>query len=233
MKRNAFLLSTMLVIAGLHSQAQGFHLGIKAGANLFKVDGESFDQQFQFGYNVGAFSQIDVTKNWGIQPEVLFNQTNYRTGNSFSSVVPDGVNDVKGKLNYLTIPVLLSYRPIPILSLLAGPQFGILLNQDEHLVNNAGDGGIRAGNCMRVLASFNSGTFVLGLSMVCHIIQKPSCQSGRLFLLAPNLGSIYFVYKTVGIFHYRCYFVTDCQKAAHKQKTKTIDEREFIHACRR
>jgi hypothetical protein len=35
--------------------------------------------------------------------------------------------------------VLLSYRPIPILSLLAGPQFGILLNQDEHLINNAGD----------------------------------------------------------------------------------------------
>jgi hypothetical protein len=139
MKRNAFVLSFLLVIAGLHSQAQGFHLGVKAGANLFKVDGESFSQEFQFGYMGGVFTQIYVTRKWGLQPELNFNQTNYRTGANFSAVVPDGVNDVKGKLNWLTIPVLLSYRPIPILSLLAGPQYGILLNQDEHLINNAGD----------------------------------------------------------------------------------------------
>src|ERR1700683_3629892 len=139
MKRNAFVLSTLLVIAGLQSQAQGFHFGVKAGANLFKVDGESFNQEFQFGYMAGAFTQIYVNNKWGLQPELNFNQTNYRTGNNFSAVVPDGVNDVKGKLDWLTVPVLLSYRPIPILSLLAGPQFGILLNQDEHLINNAGD----------------------------------------------------------------------------------------------
>ncbi len=114
MKRNAFVLTLLLVIAGLHAGAQGFHLGIKAGANLFKVDGESFNQEFLFGYTAGAFAQINFTKQWGIQPELNFNQTNYRTGNSFSSVVPDGVNDVKGKLNYLTIPILLSFRPIPL-----------------------------------------------------------------------------------------------------------------------
>jgi len=139
MKRNAFVLSIFLVTAGLQSQAQGFHLGVKAGANLFKVDGESFSQEFQFGYMAGAFTQIYVNSKWGLQPELNFNQTNYRTGSNFSSVVPDGVNDVKGKLNWLTVPVLLSYRPVPFLSLLAGPQFGILLNQDEHLINNAGD----------------------------------------------------------------------------------------------
>lgn len=139
MKRNAFVLSALLMLAGLQSQAQGFHVGVKAGANLFKVDGESFSQQFQFGYMAGAFTQLYFTKSWGIQPELNFNQTNYRTGNNFSAVVPDGVNDVKGKLNWLTIPILVSYRPIPILSLLAGPQYGILLNQDEHLINNAGD----------------------------------------------------------------------------------------------
>jgi hypothetical protein len=139
MKRNALVLSFLLVIAGLHSQAQGFHLGIKAGANLFKVDGESFSQEFQFGYMAGAFAQINISSKWGLQPELNFNQTNYRTGSNFASVVPDGVSDVKGKLNWLTIPLLVSYRPIPFLSLLAGPQYGILLNQDEHLIKNAGD----------------------------------------------------------------------------------------------
>jgi len=166
MKRNAFVLSLLLVIAGLHSQAQGFHLGIKAGANLFKVDGESFDQQFQFGYSVGAFTQINFTKSWGIQPELNFNQTNYRTGNSFSSIVPDGVNDVKGKLDYLTIPVLLSYRPIPILSLLAGPQFGILVNQDEHLINNAGDAFKKGDFALVAGAQLNLGPLVAGARYV-------------------------------------------------------------------
>jgi opacity protein-like surface antigen len=127
------------VLASLGSQAQGFHVGIKAGANLFKVNGESFSDEYKFGYNVGAFSQINFTPNWGIQPEVMFNQTNYRTGTEFSSIYPNGVNDVKGKLNYLTIPLLLNFRPIPLLSILAGPQFGILLNQDEHLVQNGKD----------------------------------------------------------------------------------------------
>ena len=166
MKRNAFVLLLCLVVTGLHTQAQGFHLGIKAGANLFKVDGESFDQEFMFGYTAGAFTQINFTKQWGIQPELNFNQTNYRTGNNFSSVVPDGVNDVKGKLDYLTIPVLLSYRPIPLLSLLAGPQYGIMLNQDEHLVNNAGQAFKKGDFALVGGAQLNLMSFLVGARYV-------------------------------------------------------------------
>lgn len=156
----------LLMIAGLRSQAQGIHLGIKAGANLFKVDGESFSQEFQFGYMAGAFTQINVTKHWGIQPELNFNQTNYRTGNNFSAVVPDGVNDVKGKLDWLTIPLLLSYRPAPVLSLLAGPQFGILLNQDRHLIDNAGDAFKKGELSMVAGAQLNLGPVIAGARYV-------------------------------------------------------------------
>jgi opacity protein-like surface antigen len=172
MKRNAFVLSLSLVFAVIHTQAQGFHLGIKAGANLFKIDGESFSQDFNFGYCVGAFSQIYFTPNWGIQPELMFNQTNYRTGDQFSSIYPNGVNDVKGKLNYLSIPVLLSFRPIPFLSLLAGPQFGIMLNQDEHLVNNAqqafksGDVSLVGGAQLNLMKFMVGARYVLGLNNV-------------------------------------------------------------------
>jgi Outer membrane protein beta-barrel domain len=172
MKRNAFVLSLSLLLVVLHGQAQGFHIGIKAGANLFKMDGESFDQEYKFGYNVGAFSELNFTSSWGLQPELLFNQTNYRTGTQFSDIYPDGVNDVKGKLNYLSIPVLLSFRPIPLLSLLAGPQFGILLNQDEHLVNNAGqafkkgDLSIVAGAQLNLAAVKVGARYVVGLNNI-------------------------------------------------------------------
>jgi len=172
MKRNALVLSVALAFAVVHTQAQGFHLGIKAGANLFKVDGESFDQQFNFGYNVGAFSELNFTSSWGIQPELLFNQTNYRTGSEFSDIYSGGVSNYKGKLNYLSIPVLLSFRPIPLLSILAGPQFGILLNKDEHLTYNAqqafrnGDLSL-VGGAQLNLASVKVGArYVIGLNNI-------------------------------------------------------------------
>ncbi|HEU4608394.1 MAG TPA: outer membrane beta-barrel protein, partial [Chitinophagaceae bacterium] len=43
------------------------------------------------------------------------------------------------KLDYLSIPILLSYRPSKLISFQAGPQFGILLNQDKNLVQNGGE----------------------------------------------------------------------------------------------
>ena len=123
----------------MNTQAQGFHLGVKAGANIFKIDGSSYDNEFKFGYNAGAFAEINFTSHLGIQPEVMFNQTNYRTSDHFSAIYPGGTDDLKGKLNYLTIPVLLNIRPVKLLSILVGPQFGILLNGDEHVTNSAKD----------------------------------------------------------------------------------------------
>ncbi|HXB07374.1 MAG TPA: porin family protein [Puia sp.] len=175
MKRNAFVLSVALVLAMLHTQAQGVHLGIKAGANLFKVDGQPFSSEFKFGYNVGAFSEIYFTPNIGIQPELLFNQTNYRTGQDFGSLFPGSPNNYEGKLSYLSIPVLLSIRPIPLLSILVGPQFGILLNQQEHLVDNAKDAFKKGdfslvGGAQLNLASIKVGArYVIGLNNINNV----------------------------------------------------------------
>ncbi|MHA4807749.1 porin family protein [Flavitalea flava] len=156
----------LISITGIH--AQGFHLGIKGGANIFKVDGQSFNQGFKFGYNIGAFAEINFTGAWGIQPEVLFNQTNYQTGDKFSSLYPDQ-NNIKGKLNYLSIPILLSFKPIPFLSLQAGPQFGILMNGNG-LVQSGKDAFKKGdfsvvGGAQLNLAKFKAGArYVIGLN---------------------------------------------------------------------
>jgi hypothetical protein len=171
MKSKSIVLSLLLVgFAVIQSRAQGVHLGVKAGANIFKVDGQGYDQGFHFGYNLGAFANLNFTSSWGIQPELLWNQTNYRTGTQFSSIYPDGVNDVKGKLNYLSIPILLSYKPIPLLSLQAGPQFGILLNQDKNLVDNGkdafkkGDFSLVGGAQLNIANIVVGGRYVIGLT---------------------------------------------------------------------
>jgi hypothetical protein len=127
--KSIFLSITLMIVMAAGAKAQGIHFGIKGGANLFKIDGRSFNDEFNFAYNVGAFAEIYFNKSWGIQPELLWNQTNFKTADNFNTIVPEGFNDVKGSLNYLTMPILLSYRPSKIISLQVGPQFGILVNQ--------------------------------------------------------------------------------------------------------
>ena len=180
MKRNAFVLSVALVLAMFHTQAQGVHLGIKAGANLFKVNGQNFSDEYKFGYNVGAFAEVNFTPNIGIQPELLFNQTNYRTGTQFSDIYSGGINNYEGKLNYLSIPVLLAIRPIPLLSILVGPQFGILMNKEQHLTAQAqnafksGDFSMIAGAQLN-LASLKLGArYVIGLNDINDVNDQSS-----------------------------------------------------------
>jgi hypothetical protein len=170
--RSILLSLALTLITVMNVQAQGFHLGVKAGANIFKINGQSFDQSYQFGYNLGAFAELNFTQQWGIQPEVLWSQTNYRTGNEFNSIFPGNANDLKGKLNYLSIPILLSFSPVKFISLQAGPQFGILMSGDQDLGQN-GKNAFKKGDFSLVggaqlnLAGFKLGArYVIGLNDV-------------------------------------------------------------------
>lgn len=121
------------------ASAQGFHLGIKAGTNMLKIDDKSFRDEFKFGYNLGGFAEINFTKKIGVQPEVLWSQSSYRTATNIEEVIPGTKADVAVKLNYLQIPLLLNYRPVKFLSLQVGPQFGILIDQNNSMLQNGKD----------------------------------------------------------------------------------------------
>lgn len=124
--------SFAMLLFAFGANAQGFRAGIKAGGNLTKISGQSFDQGFNLAYQVGGFIEIDFNKKFGIQPEVLWSQSSSRT-TTFSSIFKPS-QDVK--LNYLSIPILLRYNVGKLVTLNLGPQFGILLNQDNTLVQN-------------------------------------------------------------------------------------------------
>ncbi|HYF33599.1 MAG TPA: porin family protein [Chitinophagaceae bacterium] len=169
-RKISFLLLLSMIITSL-SFAQGFHMGVKGGANVGKIDGKSFQEEFRHGYNLGAFAEINFNKKWGVQPEVLWNQTNTRTSNDFNEIYPHGIADVRNvKLNYLSIPILLSYRPIKPLSLQVGPQFGVLIDQDKNLLQN-GTEAFKSGDFSMVggaqlnLGGFKAGArYVVGLN---------------------------------------------------------------------
>ena len=105
MKKKFFSLLILATIFSTVGFAQGgFHVGVKGGANIFKVDGKQFEDEYKFGYNLGAFAEIGLSQKWGLQPEVIWNQTNFRTGSEFDDLYTGGINNFKGKLNYLSIP---------------------------------------------------------------------------------------------------------------------------------
>ena len=178
MKKRLFsllILSTVFCSIGF---AQGFHIGVKGGANIFKVDGKALEEEYKFGYNLGVFAEIGLSEKVGIQPEILWNQTNFRSGTEFSDIYKVQFQDVKGKLNYLSIPVLLNLKPSKILTLQVGPQFGILLNNDKNLLDNgkeafkSGDFSMLGGVQLNLGGAKVGGRYVVGLANINDIDNK-------------------------------------------------------------
>ncbi len=167
----------LCVILAQASFAQ-FRLGIKGGANFTKVDGKSFSDEFRYGYHLGGFAEIGLGKKLAIQPEVLFSQYQTRADSSFENVYQNSVNisnykDVK--LNYLTIPIMLNYKAGKLLTLQAGPQFGILIDQSKDLLQNGeeafskGDLALAGGAVINISKLRVTGRYFVGLNNVSDI----------------------------------------------------------------
>jgi hypothetical protein len=172
MKTKLVNLSVALLISQL-MMAQ-FHLGIKAGANITKVDGQSFKQQFEYGYNVGGFAEIKLSDKFSFQPEVLFNQYTSTLDSSYKSIYENVItsDQTKVKLNYLTIPLLLDYKFLGPIHLQAGPQFGILMNQDKNFLQNgeaafkSGDFSMALGAQVKIAQFRFTGRYLIGLNNI-------------------------------------------------------------------
>jgi len=134
--RASILSFTLVTITAFGTQAQSFHIGLKAEGNFLKLSGRSFNGKTQAGYSAGAFGELNFTRQFGIQPELMFTQTFATTGDEFTQIYPGSVSS-NFTLNYITVPVLFSYRPIPELSILVGPQYAYLVNQTEGLLQGS------------------------------------------------------------------------------------------------
>ncbi|HMJ46096.1 MAG TPA: outer membrane beta-barrel protein, partial [Ferruginibacter sp.] len=133
--RKYILSLTILFVLTATSFAQGLKFGVKAGADIHKIEGKSFKDQFSFGYHAGGFLEIGLTSMLGIQPELLFSQVNVDTSSSFSSVYQfNKISEVN--LKYINIPLLLNIKPNKFVALQLGPQFGILIDQDKGLLKS-------------------------------------------------------------------------------------------------
>jgi len=111
-----------------------FRWGFKGGLNLNKIEGESFKNDFNYNYFLGGFMQINITRKFGIQPELNFVQTSAEQSDDITDIYDDlflGGPQKKAKLDYLKLAGLLNIDlgPSQRVKLQVGPQWGILLNE--------------------------------------------------------------------------------------------------------
>ncbi len=172
METKLFSLIAISILFSLAATAQ-FNLGVKGGANISKIEGRSFKEEFRYGYHLGGFVEIGLGGRLGLQPEVLFNQYQTKVDSNFKAIYQNAFSSATNrsvKLNYLSIPVLLNYKLGNVLALQAGPQFGILLDQDKNLLENgqqafkSGDFSLVGGAQIKLTKLRISGRYGVGLN---------------------------------------------------------------------
>jgi opacity protein-like surface antigen len=180
-----FLFATALLLIGYISQAQSFHFGPKLGANIGKIEGKDFSQEYTLGYHLGGFAEIGLSKKWKLQGEVLWNQINADTATGFSATYQNirYQEFSNPRLDYISFPVLLGYNFSKRLTLQAGPQFGILVDQNRNILNNGkdafkkGDLSLLMGAQINVMKLRIYGRYAIGLNEINDIDTKNKWRS--------------------------------------------------------
>jgi hypothetical protein len=131
--------ATLLVLTLTVTQAyaqKSMEWGLKAGGNYFKVGGRSFDNTYNLSFSGGAYAEINYSSKFTIQPELLFNQVLAKTGAGFTQIYPNygAVGFQLVSVDYIAVPILIVYKPVPILSILVGPQYSYAIAQTQKLL---------------------------------------------------------------------------------------------------
>ncbi len=172
-----------LFLSNLHSQS--VHLGIKVGANVNKLSGQSFADKFSFGYHYGGFIEVGIGNKFFIQPEVFVSQVKQDTSSQFRVIYNGlmGTATSKVQLNYINIPVLIGYKASDNLTIQVGPQYSILMSKNETLLQNgknafkSGDFSLSAGLQLQASKFRIYGRYALGLSNLNDIDKMDSWKS--------------------------------------------------------
>ncbi|QES87199.1 porin family protein [Rhizosphaericola mali] len=119
----AFLFAGGLLGASAQSQHGGVSYGFNAGMSLFNVTNNDGGKSIT-GFSGGVYVSLPISKQVYIQPEL-----NYQMQGTKATDISNGGSsyDVKYKMNYLNLPVLVKYNlPETNFSIYAGPQLGYL-----------------------------------------------------------------------------------------------------------
>lgn len=178
----------ILCSVSLISISQGLHFGIKAGADIQKITGTKISEEFAYGYHLGAFGEINISKSIGIQPEIYYSAVNLNKGTSLDTIYQslDLASISKIKFGYFNVPILLNIKPSKRFSIQAGPRFGILADKNLSVKANAnnalkkGDLSMIAGLQLYFSNLRIYGRYQLGLSSINDAVDAENWKSAAI-----------------------------------------------------
>lgn len=109
-------------------------VGLKIGgnySNVWDADGEEFNSDPKLGLIVGGWVSIPLGPTIGVQPEIHFSQRGFQATGKLLGTTYKFVRTS----SFLDIPLLFAIKPIPMLTLLIGPQYSYLLSQKNVFAN--------------------------------------------------------------------------------------------------
>ena len=102
---------------------EGITFGIKGGLNVSDFSGDIKNNTFRTSVHLGVFSEIMISDNFSLQPELLY------SGQGYSGRVLPGFS--RRKYDYINFPVLAKIYIAKKISIEAGPQIGFLVSAKE------------------------------------------------------------------------------------------------------
>lgn len=128
--------AALLIAASAHAQSP-WHFGPKLDANYSIMKGNGIKNKYTSGFQAGGFAEYRFSKQWSIQPELLYNFSRYKKGDDFLTYYNNSGRSAAGtniNLAYVSVPLLLRFNFNKTLSFLAGPQYSYLIWDDENLI---------------------------------------------------------------------------------------------------
>lgn len=124
MKLTIRMITAIALLAGLtamqSAQAQMLSYGIKGGLNIANVGGsDAPESEARTGFHVGGFLGLSVLGIVAVEGGGYYSQKGYAAGSG------DGAEVV---FNYIDIPLVLKFSPLPLINFYFGPQASLFLD---------------------------------------------------------------------------------------------------------
>ncbi|MCW3162333.1 porin family protein [Chryseobacterium oryctis] len=126
--------TTAVATTTVVKEKEPIRFGIKAGGNASQFSEQQVSVKNQkIGFHAGAFVNIPLAEKIALQPEVLYNQLGaknvvYSSESTIDDTTIKTQSDDKTYLNYISVPLMVQFKPTKDFYFEAGPEFSYFIN---------------------------------------------------------------------------------------------------------
>jgi long-subunit fatty acid transport protein len=128
-----FVITLLFVSITVNAQQEYFEYGFKGGLNLSNITGDGEEvsgYDTRTSMNIGMYGLYKILPKLGLQAELLYSEQGF--SERFDSEIIN-IDEIKSltRMQYINVPVIVSYNLIEQLWIEGGVQVGYLVNAEE------------------------------------------------------------------------------------------------------